>query len=214
MYVELWMKKNVVAISPQENIATARQLFAERGFRRLPIVEGGKLVGIVSPGDINKAMPSILDADSESEADFVAENTPIATVMTNAVITVAPDCSLIEAVALMRRNKIDGLPVVTGTQLVGIISITDILDAFLEIMSTQGADTRFDLKLDHTPASFYTMINLFGKADKEILAIFQHYEFSKEYQLITVISRGSGYQTLIDELWANKVIIEKITKLP
>lgn len=214
MYVELWMKQEVVTVTSQQNIAVAHQLFATHGFRRIPVVDNGNLVGILTPGDIVKVMPSFLDADSEDEVDFVAENTNIGTVMTSEVITVSPDASLLEAVALMRRNKIDGLPVLAETKLVGIISITDILDAFLEIMSTQGADTRFDLKLDHNPASFYTMVELFGKADKEILAIFQHYEFSKEYQLITVMTRGKNYQPLIDKLWEKKIIIEKITTLP
>lgn len=214
MYVELWMKQNVVTIAPNQNLAAAGALFTEHNFRRLPVVDNGKLVGIVSPGDIDKAMPSIFDADSEDESDFVAENTSIASVMTSTVITIPPDASLIEAVALMRRNKIDGLPVVTEGRLVGIISITNILDAFLEIMTTQGADTRFDIKLPRKPDAFYTMINLFGQAAKEILAIFQHYEFSRDYQLVTVVTRGENYQPLIDQLWANEVLIEKITPLP
>jgi acetoin utilization protein AcuB len=213
MYVELWMKKDVVTIDPKQNLATAAQLFATHKFRRLPVVENNTLVGIVSPGDIARAMPSILDAENEDETDFIAENTSVAAVMSTPVITIGADASLIEAITHMRRHKIEGLPVVNGTRLVGIISITNILDAFLEIMSTKGADTRFDLKIDHRPASFFTMIELFGKADKEILAILQHYEFSKEYQLVTLVTRGSDYQPLIDSLWANNILIDKITPL-
>ncbi len=213
MYVELWMKTDVVTISSHESIADARQLFGDYKIRRLPVVTDGLLVGIVTPGDIEKAMPSILDADSMDEIELLATNTIIETVMTASPITVAPNASLIEAVEKMRRNKIDGMPVVAEDRLVGIISITNILDAFLDIMTTKGAGSRFDLKIDHEPKSFYKMINAFEHEKKEILAIFQHWDFSKDQQLITVLTRGSDNERLVDSLWEKEFKVERITEI-
>ncbi len=191
----------------------ARQLFSDYKIRRLPVVRDGLLVGIVTPGDIEKAMPSILDADSMDESEFLATNTIIETVMTASPITVAPNASLIEAVEKMRRNKIDGMPVVAEDRLVGIISITNILDAFLDIMTTKGAGSRFDLKIDHEPKSFYKMIKAFEHEEKEILAIFQHWDFSKDQQLITVLTRGSDNERLVDSLWEKEIKVDRITEI-
>ncbi len=111
----------------------------------------------------------------------------------------------------MRLNKIDGLPVVEGMRLVGILSITDILDAFLELMTGGQAGTRFDLKIDKTPESFYKMIKAFQKQNKEILAISQHYGYSAEHHLVTVHIKENDNDELIDLLWKSEVTVEKIS---
>lgn len=85
------------------------------------------------------------------EEEFIAANTEIRTVMTASPITVQPDDTLVEAIGKMRRHKIDGLPVVEVGKLVGILSITNVLDAFLQIMTGGQPGTRLDLKIDQAP---------------------------------------------------------------
>jgi len=213
MYLELWMKRDVIHVTPEQTLEEARHLFAENKIRRLPVVSEDILVGIISPGDIEKAMPSILDTENNDEVEYLASTTPIGSVMTVDPVTVSPDASLIEAVEKMRHNKIDGLPVVEAGKLVGIISITNMLDAFLEIMTTKGTSVRLDLKIDHKPDSFFKLMKLLQRQDKEILAIFQHYEFSKDHQLITIQIRGDDNDSLVEQLWDNGVTVEKVTKL-
>ncbi|MBE0586230.1 MAG: CBS domain-containing protein [Desulfofustis sp.] len=211
MYVELWMKRDVISISPETSLADARELFVRHRIRRLPVVRDDTLLGIVSPGDIEKVMPSILDSESSQEMEYLSTTTPISAVMTASPITVSPEAALLEAVEKMRRNKIDGLPVVQDGRLVGIISITNVLDAFLEIMTTEGAGTRFDLKIDHRPESFFKMIKAFQRHNKEILAIIQHHDFSREQQLVSIEIRGRESEDLISLLWDNGVTVERIT---
>lgn len=211
MFVKLWMGTDVVTVAPNQTIALAAKLLKEHKIRRLPVVEGDVLVGVVSPNDLEKVMPSILDAEDSGEEEFIADHTEVRTVMTSSPITIGPDDTLVEAAGKMRRNKIDGLPVVENRKLVGILSISDILDAFLEIMVARQPGTCFDLKIDHQPESFYKMIKVFQKQGKEILAITQFYEFSKEHQMITVQIGGDDNEELIDMLWANNVTIDRIT---
>lgn len=211
MLVKLWMGTDVVAIAPTQTIAEAAKLLKEHKIRRLPVVEGGVLVGVVSPNDLEKVMPSILDAEGTGEEEFIADHTEVRTVMTSSPITIGPDDTLVDAARKMRRNKIDGLPVVENKKLVGILSISDILDAFLEIMATNRPGTRLDLKIDHEPESFYKMIKAFQKQGKEILAITQFFEFSKEHQLITIQISGDDNEGLVDMLWANNVTVDRIT---
>jgi acetoin utilization protein AcuB len=208
------MGTDVVTVAPNQTIAEAARLLKDHKIRRLPVVEGQLLVGIVSPNDLGKAMPSILDAQGGNEEEFIADHTEIKAVMTESPITVGPDDTLVEAARKMRRNKIDGLPVVENRKLVGILSISDILDAFLEIMATDRPGTRFDLKIDHEPESFYKMIKAFQKQHKEILAITQFYDFSKEHQMLTIQISGVDNEALIDMLWANNVSVDRISPSP
>jgi acetoin utilization protein AcuB len=205
------MKRDVVSISPETILAEARELFGKHRIRRLPVVREDVLVGIVSPGDIEKVMPSILDSDNSQEDEYLSTTTPISAVMTSSPITVGPDAALLEAVEKMRRNKIDGLPVVENGRLVGIISITNVLDAFLDIMTTEGAGTRLDLKIDHQPESFFKMIKAFQRNNKEILAIIQHHDFSREQQLVSIEIRGRESEELLSQLWDSGVTVERVT---
>lgn len=211
MYVELWMKRDVVSISPETSLAEASELFGRHRIRRLPVVREDTLVGIVSPGDIEKVMPSILDSDNSQEMEYLSTTTPIAAVMTTSPVTVTPDAALLEAVEKMRRNKIDGLPVVEDGRLVGIISITNVLDAFLDIMTTEGAGTRLDLKMDHRPESFFKMIKAFQRHNKEILAIIQHHGFSRDQQVVSIEIRGRENEELLNQLWDSGITVERVT---
>ena len=211
MFVKQWMGTEVVTIAPQQTIAEAGQQLKAHRIRRLPVVENGILVGVVSPNDLEKVMPSILEAENRSEQEFVGEHTEIRTVMTSSPVTVGPDDTLVEAIRRMRHHKINGLPVVEDKKLVGILSITDILDAFLELMPGGRAGTRFDLKIDHNPEAFYKMIKAFQKQNKEILAISQHHGFSTEHQLISVHIRETDNDDLIDMLWNSNVTVERVS---
>ena len=214
MFVKIWMNEPVITVHPRQSIGEARDLYAEHGIRRLPVVENEILVGILSPGDIERAFPSIFDSEGAKDYDYLAANTEIRTVMTSSPVTASPDDTLVSAARKMRKNKIDGLPVVEEGRLVGIISITNVLDAFLEIMETNRDGTRFDLKIGLDRKSFYRMIRVFRKQRKEIVAIFQHYGFSPESQLVTVQTADRDNDELIDELWKEGVQVELITEVP
>ena len=213
MNVNLWMITNPVTITPRQTLGEARKLFQEHRIRRLPVVDNDILVGVLSPGDLEKAMPSILDSEGNNEVEYLADHTEIRTVMTSSPLTIKADEPLVDAARKMRENKVDGLPVVEGDTLVGIISISDVLDAFIEIMTTDKPGTRIDLKIDHAPDSFYRMLKIFQRQHKEILAIYQHYGFSKTHQLVTIQIDGHDNDDLLEQLWSNKFLVEKVTQL-
>ncbi len=214
MFVKMWMGTDVVTVTPNQTVAEAKKLMQDRRIRRLPVVEEEALIGVVSVNDLKKVMPSILDFQVDNEAQFAADHTEVRTVMTSSPITIGPDDTLVEAARKMRRNNIDGLPVVENRKLVGILSISDILDAFLEIMVIDHAGTRFDLKIDQAPETFYKMIRAFQKQQKEIVAITQFHNFSKDQQMVSIQIRGEDNEDLIDLLWAGNVTIERITPVP
>ena len=211
MFVKIWMNKSVISVHPKQSIGQARDLFKEHGIRRLPVVDEGLLVGILTPSDVERALPSIFDSEGAKDYDYLAANTEISTVMTSSPVTVSPDDTLVMAARKMRKNKVDGLSVVEEGRLVGIISITNVLDAFLEIMETNIEGTRFDLKIGLNRKAFYEMVAVFRRERKEIVAITQHYGFSPDSQLVTLQTADRDNDELVDQLWKEGIQVELIT---
>jgi len=114
-----WMTLNPVTASPTDKLSTVRAKMAEGAFRSVPVLDNGKLVGIVTDRDLRQHAGS-------------PENTEVARVMTKELLTVTPATPLKDAARLMRERKIGGLPVLEGDALVGIITTADVLHAFYE----------------------------------------------------------------------------------
>lgn len=117
------MTKNPVTISASDTLATAQDRMQNGGFRQLPVVdESGKLVGIVTDRDVRKHGRHMIVAKVQSA-------------MTENLITVAPTTPLEEAAAMLLHHKIGGLPVVAKDELVGIVSTSDILQAYIDLVA-------------------------------------------------------------------------------
>ncbi len=129
MLVADWMTRSPVTIRPEASLREATTLLRERRFRHLPVVNGGKLCGLISDRDIKSTIPLPIEDTMASLSR--AYDRPVSAIMITEVITVGPGDSIMEAARLMRRYKISGLPVVYDDRLVGILTETDLLDAFL-----------------------------------------------------------------------------------
>ncbi|MGH7430574.1 MAG: CBS domain-containing protein [Candidatus Methylomirabilales bacterium] len=129
------MRTAVVLVRPSDSVWIALKLLGERHIRHLPVVEDGRLVGIVTDRDIRLVYPSAVTADDKKQDPFDAlEKISVGQIMTKRVFTVTPETSIADAARLLLERRIGGLPVVQGDLLVGIITKTDILAAFVEIM--------------------------------------------------------------------------------
>lgn len=125
--VKDWMTANVITIEPNTGVMDADQVMRDRGIRRLPVVQNGRLAGIVTYGDIREARPSAATSLSTWEMNYLLSRLEIREVMTKDPITVKPDAIIGEAASLMLNNRISGLPVVTAQgEIVGIITESDI----------------------------------------------------------------------------------------
>jgi len=121
-----WMTTHPVTITPDTSLADAHRLMKQKKVRRLPVVENGKLVGIVALSDVLEAEPSQATTLSVYEINYLLAELKVQKIMKKPVITVTPDTPIREAANLMLTHKIGGLPVVEGDQLVGIITESDI----------------------------------------------------------------------------------------
>lgn len=130
--VKDWMNANVLTIKGSSTLPDAYWLMMENGIRHLPVLENGKLVGIVTLEDLRR-MDSVKVAGLDViHISNILSRLPIRRIMTENPKTISPDASLIDAARIMLNNKISALPVVENDQLVGIITEGDIFRAFVE----------------------------------------------------------------------------------
>ena len=125
-YVRDWMTRDPLTIDPGLAVSGAYRLMKESGIRRLPVVEGGRLLGIVTLGDLRAAVASPEANLNIFEMAFHMERFTVMQIMTREVVTVTPDSSIEVACELMLKHRIGGLPVVADGRLVGILTESDI----------------------------------------------------------------------------------------
>lgn len=132
------MSTNLTTLDQEARLLDAALLMRSSGYRHLPIVHGGRLVGLVSDRDVQRATPSLLGKVSQEEYNRIFETTPITRIMMRDVLTVAPTTPIRDAVRLLYENKLGCLPVVEGeNRLVGIITVTDLLGVLDRICSEE-----------------------------------------------------------------------------
>lgn len=124
--VKEWMTTSVVTVKPNTPISEAHQIMKDKGVRRVPVLRGDTLVGIVTIGDVREASPSDATTLSIWELNYLWAQLTIEKVMTTNLVTVTPDTPIVDAAELMLEHKISGLPVLEHGKLVGIITESDI----------------------------------------------------------------------------------------
>jgi CBS domain-containing protein len=125
--VSEWMTSNVITTRRNTSISSAHQLMRENHVRRLPVVEEGKLVGIITIGDVREASPSDATTLSIWELNYLWAQLTVEKVMSRNVYTVRPDSLMLDAAETMLEYKVSGLPVLNErSEIVGIITESDI----------------------------------------------------------------------------------------
>ncbi len=135
MRVQDKMSRSVITITPDQSLRMAQERMRKHGIRRLPVVRDGKLVGIVTDRDVRQAWASPATSLSIHELLYLLDRVTAEEIMTRKVHTVTPEAPLVEAARLLHDGKIGGLPVVKGETVVGIITETDLLEAFIELLA-------------------------------------------------------------------------------
>jgi CBS domain-containing protein len=119
-----WMTPNPSTVSPWASLLDAYRIMKSYEIRRLPVVDEGRLVGILTISDLRSAVP--IGRDRFTDPHLPIAEKMVADVMTHQPITIRKDASMAEAAEIMFENKIGGLPVVEDGQLVGIITESDL----------------------------------------------------------------------------------------
>lgn len=122
-----WMSRDVIVVGPDMLLAEADRLMMTHTIRRLPVVENGRLIGMLTYGDIRGTRPSTAHSMNAVETQYLTTQPIVAEAMTTGPVTVLQDVTVGEAAQLMLKHRIGGLPVVDAAgELVGIITESDI----------------------------------------------------------------------------------------
>ena len=119
-------------VGSRDSLQTVINLLRRRDIRSVPVVDDGKLIGIVTDRDIRQVAPAYPLFRDEVEIRHYTEQLTVTAAMTADPMTVAPDTPLVEAAKVLETYRINALPVVDEQRLVGMLTVTDLLRVFVE----------------------------------------------------------------------------------
>lgn len=193
MLVRERMTPNPITITKQTTIANALQIMREHKVRRLPVMDGNKLVGIVTDRDLSEVSPSPATTLSIFELNYLLAKSTIADIVAknSKLITIGPDSFIEEAALMMRNNKIGAMPVVEKEQLIGIITETNIFDAFVDTMGLRQTGYRITITLGQDRAGVLAeLTKLIAANDGNITHIVTYYGSSNEAIIVIRLNKG------------------------
>ncbi|MGC8877397.1 CBS and ACT domain-containing protein [Thermus sp.] len=199
MLVRDWMTKNPLTVPPDTPVLEAINLLKGRGFRRLPVVKDGKLIGLVTDKDLKDAMPSKATTLSVWELNYLLSKLTVQEVMAKPVVTVGAEEPLEKAALLMEEKKIGGLPVMEGERLVGIITVTDVLRAFIEALGLKLGGLRITVDVPDVPGALAQMAQAVPPANIVSIATAAHLP---SYQRLVMRVVGEQVEKVPDRLRA------------
>src|SRR3712207_6638715 len=152
------MTREVVALSPGTTADEALALCREKRIRHLPVLEEGRLAGIVSDRDLRSAAPALGDP-GRAEA---LQNLQISDVMTRDVVITHPDDPIEEAANRMREKRIGCLPVMEDERLVGILTSSDVMEALVHLIGAHEPGSRLVASMPDRPGTLAGAAGIFG----------------------------------------------------
>lgn len=166
------MTRDPVTAGPDDTLTRALQLTREHRIRHLPVVDAaGTLIGIVSDRDIRLAMPSPFNVADAERVDFL-ERTPVSALMTREVVTTSSGEPVEDAAKLIRRHHIGALPVVDAAgRLEGILTETDLLDAFVQIVGGTQPASRLEVALADRPGELARAVAILAAHSINIVTV-------------------------------------------
>ena len=164
MFVKYWMKSDPITVSADTLVIEAKKIMRNHKIRRLPVLKGEQLIGIVTLSGLREAQPSKATSLSIHELNYLLAKMTVAEIMTREVVTCPPDMTMEKAAVLGTKYRVGALPVVENGRLVGIITESDIYRAFLQMLgATHKESTR--ITLDNFPKEQDEIIKVIESLD-------------------------------------------------
>lgn len=186
MLVKNRMSSPVITASPDLPIMEALNLMRSKGIRRMPVVDAqGKLIGIVSDKDLLNAGPSAATSLSVWEINYLVGKIKVESVMTRAVLTVNGDTPIEEAARIMVDNKIGGLPVMEGDEIIGVITESDLFKVLLELMGARETAVRLTAIVPDVLGELDAITHIVAKAGGSFIAFGQFNGEDSDTRIVT-----------------------------
>ncbi|UCG82089.1 MAG: CBS domain-containing protein [Dehalococcoidia bacterium] len=173
MFISDVMTSNVITISSKTSLAEARRIMDAHRLRRLPVVDRGKLVGIVTREALDRAGPSKLTSFSIHDITRVLNKVTVKEVMVKDLVTVSPDATVEEAVTLAQEKKVGSLLVIDDGRLVGIATTNDFFYKMLNpILGIGKPGARLVVRNCRSPQDIEKIVGAINKLGLDVITIF------------------------------------------
>lgn len=206
------MTAEVFTIGMDANVNEAFRIMKEKNIRRLPVMNQGRLAGIITLGDLNQAAPSAATSLSIHELNYLLARTRVKDVFPphQELITVTPQTYIETAAKLMLQHQVSGLPVMEGDQLVGIITETDLFRALIDILGVKRPHTRIDTLIPEGPGSLAEITGLMASRGINIINTVVYYDASLNKYKVILRMEELDYEPVVDALRSKGYQIESV----
>jgi len=154
------MTKEVITIGPEAGIRDSLMVMKQHSVRHLPVVKDGLFIGLVTLGDMKQAiLASMLETFKVSD------------VMLKDPVSVTKDTSLEKAARIIYEENIGCLPVIENKKVIGILTVNDILKAFIDIMGVLKSGARIDVILKSVHGSFDEVVSIIEQKGGHIISV-------------------------------------------
>ncbi len=198
MHVQLWMTPDPITVAPETSIVEAARLLARHRIRRVPVVDGNRLVGIVSELDVARAFPPDVNPFSAVIEPRPGDRT-IGSVMTSHPVTVEPGMPIDDAAALLRAHRIGGVPVVAGSRLVGILTESDVFRAFTELLGVGQRSVRVTFDVSDREDVLALVETLARRHRLRIASVISFEHEGRSHAVARLL--GAATERFVDDLW-------------
>lgn len=185
MFVINRMTKNPMTVTADTKVDEVAHLMKKHNFRRLPVVDDGKLVGFLSDSDLMRVAPSPATTLSRYEINSLLAKICVRDIMKKDVVSVNVGATIEEATLIMYKNKIGGMPVVSNMgAVVGVITETDIFKTFVDVMGLADGKTRITLEVTDKIGVVKDIAEIFGQAGVSIDSLITCKKEDNKYEIV------------------------------
>lgn len=212
MKVKDRMSGNVSTVQLDGSLTEAFRIMKENNIRRLPVMDNNKMVGIVTLSDLNRAAPSSATSLSIHELNYILAKTKIKDILPKKqkLLTVSSESFIETAACIMRQNTVSGLPVVNGEELVGMITETDIFDAFIDILGVNKPHCRIDVYIADRPGALADLIGIISSKGISLLNTVAYYDKDRDMYKTILRVETLDYKPIVEEMKSKGYEIDSV----
>ena len=208
MFVRDYMTRNPITVAPDTTFPQAIKAIRNNKIRHLPVVDGNKLVGLIVENDLLTNQPSKATTLSVFEIYALLDSLLVSQMMSRPVITVEGDCPIEEAARIMVENKISCLPVMAESDLVGIITETDIFKAMVTVLGGRERGLRLTLRLPDKVGELAAVAVKIAETGGNIVAVTSSSQgLQGDLRDVTIKEAGADQEVLVPWLHSSGIQI-------
>jgi acetoin utilization protein AcuB len=181
LLVENWMNPNVITVDADDSMLDATKILKEHNIRHLPVLEKGKLVGVLTDRDLKRASPSDATSLEAHEMLYLIANIKVREIMTKNPITVPYNFTIEEAAEILLQAKISGMPVVDKQgDVIGTITQTDLFKVLISLTGVGKKGVQFAFLLEDRAGSIKDVADVIRSYGGRMASILSSYEKAPE----------------------------------